>query len=110
MFPHLMRHLRIHRAGRGRARTRSDRVRGDKAYSSRAIRGHPRGRGITAASLNPPIRPGIANAAVPSAGVHPPSTWWTTAVERHFTLLEQWRGPATRYDCEDDRVPSGARV
>ncbi|WP_370444741.1 transposase [Amycolatopsis sp. CA-128772] len=42
MFPHLMRHLRIRRAGRGRARTRPHRVRGDKAYSSRTIRGHHR--------------------------------------------------------------------
>ncbi|MBT2522545.1 transposase [Arthrobacter sp. ISL-28] len=39
MFTHLMDHLKIKRAGPGRPRTRPDRVRGDKAYSSRAIRG-----------------------------------------------------------------------
>ncbi|WP_208630639.1 transposase, partial [Amycolatopsis kentuckyensis] len=53
MFPHLMRHLCIRRAGRGRARTRPDRVRGDKAYSSRAIRGHLHDRGITAVIPEP---------------------------------------------------------
>ncbi|WP_410635698.1 transposase [Amycolatopsis sp. cmx-4-83] len=53
MFPHLMRHLRIRRAGRGRARTRPDRVCGDKACFSRAIRGHLRDRGITAVIPEP---------------------------------------------------------
>ena len=53
MFPHLMRHLPVARRGRGRARTRPDRVRGDKAYSSRAIRGHVRDRGITAVIPEP---------------------------------------------------------
>jgi hypothetical protein len=38
------------RVGRdtGRPRTKPDAVRGDKAYSSRAIRGHPRARRIKA--------------------------------------------------------------
>lgn len=53
MFPHLMRHLRVRRPGRGQARTRPDRVRGDKAYSSRAIRGHLRTRGIVAVIPEP---------------------------------------------------------
>ncbi|QRP42982.1 transposase [Amycolatopsis sp. FDAARGOS 1241] len=56
MFPHLMRHLRIRRAGRGRARSGShpaDWVRGDKAYSSRAIRRHLRARSITAVIPEP---------------------------------------------------------
>ncbi|WP_254896823.1 transposase [Amycolatopsis sp. Hca4] len=48
MFPHLMRHLQVRRAGRGRPRTRPDRVRGDKPYSSMAIRAHLRDRGIVA--------------------------------------------------------------
>ena len=38
MFTHLMNELKIKRPGPGRPRTRPDRVRGDKAYSSRAIR------------------------------------------------------------------------
>jgi hypothetical protein len=51
--PQLMRHLCVARVGRGRARTRPDRIRGDKAYSSRAIRGHLRARGITAVIPEP---------------------------------------------------------
>jgi hypothetical protein len=38
MFPHLMAHLSIARPGMGRPRTRPERVRADKAYSSRAVR------------------------------------------------------------------------
>lgn len=43
------------RVGRdiGRPRTRPDAVRGDKAYSSRAIRGHLRDRGITSVIPEP---------------------------------------------------------
>src|SRR6476619_3589167 len=37
----------------GRPRTRPDRLRGDKAYSSRAIRAHLRERGITAVIPEP---------------------------------------------------------
>jgi hypothetical protein len=48
MFTHLMAQLKINRAGPGRPRTRPDRVRGDKAYSSRAIRTPLRDRGIVA--------------------------------------------------------------
>ena len=47
VFDHLMAHLRVKRPGSGRARTRPDRVRADKAYSSRAIRTELRRRGIT---------------------------------------------------------------
>ncbi len=36
MFEPLMAHLQVPRQGGGRARTRPDRVRADKAYSSRA--------------------------------------------------------------------------
>ncbi len=44
MFLPLMTHLRVARTV-GRPRTRPDAVRGDKAYSSRAIRRHLRSRG-----------------------------------------------------------------
>lgn len=47
MFLPLLAHLRVARDV-GRPRTRPDAVRGDKAYSSRAIRGHLRARGIRA--------------------------------------------------------------
>lgn len=53
MFPIPMGHLRVARRGPGRPRTRPDRVRGDKAYSSRAIRRHLRERGIVAVIPEP---------------------------------------------------------
>ena len=53
MFTHLMDQLKIARCGPGRPRTRPDRVRGDKAYSSRAIRTHLRDRGIIAVIPQP---------------------------------------------------------
>lgn len=53
MFPVLMGHLRVARRGPGRPRSRPDRVRGDKAYSSRAIRTHLRQRGIIAVIPEP---------------------------------------------------------
>ena len=56
VFDHLMAHLRVKRPGSGRARTRPDRVRADKAYSSRAIRTELRRRGITTVIPNRQIR------------------------------------------------------
>lgn len=102
MFPHLMRHLRIPRTGRGRARTRPDRVRGDKAYSSRAIRGHLRGRGITAVIPEPADQAGHRKRRG-SRGGRPPAFdpvdyRGRNVAERRFNLLKQWRGLATRYD------------
>lgn len=102
MFPHLMRHLRIRRAGRGRARTRPGRVRGDKAYSSRAIRGHLRDRGITAVIPEPADQAGHRKRRG-SRGGRPPAFdaidyRGRNVVERGFNLLKQWRGLATRYD------------
>ena len=53
MFTHLMDQLKVNRAGPGRPRTRPDRVRGDKAYSSKAIRSHLHDRGIVAVIPQP---------------------------------------------------------
>ncbi|WP_370542184.1 hypothetical protein [Amycolatopsis sp. FDAARGOS 1241] len=53
MFPQLTRDLRIHLAGRGRAHMRPERLRGDKAYCSRAIHGQLRGRGFLAVLPEP---------------------------------------------------------
>jgi transposase len=102
MFPHLMRHLRIVRVGRGRARTRPDRVRADKAYSSRAIRGHLRDRRIGAVIPEPADQVGH-RARRGSRGGRPPAFdagdyRGRNVVERGFNLLKQWRGLATRYD------------
>lgn len=52
MFLPLMSLLRVARYT-GRPRTRPDAVRGDKAYSSRAIRTHLRSRGIKAVIPEP---------------------------------------------------------
>jgi len=102
MFPHLMRQLRVCRAGRGRARTRPDRVRGDKAYSSRAIRGLLRARGIVAVIPEPDDQIGHRKRRG-SRGGRPPAFdpvdyRGRNVVERRFNLLKQWRGLATRYD------------
>nr|WP_243869405.1 transposase [Amycolatopsis granulosa] len=53
IFEPLMAHLRVPRRGGGRARTRPDRLRADKAYSSRAIRSHLRRRKIRAVIPEP---------------------------------------------------------
>ncbi len=97
-----MRHLRVARAGRGRARTRPDRVRGDKAHSSKAIRGHLRARGIVAVIAEPADQAGHRTRRG-SRGGRPPAFdpvdyRGRNVVERRFNLLKQWRGLATRYD------------
>ncbi|WP_425432321.1 transposase [Haloechinothrix alba] len=77
----LLRQLRVDRR-MGRPRTRTDAVRADKAYSSRAIRAHLRSRGITAVFPNPTIRNSTARTAVHAAaglsGSTPPNTGTAT--------------------------------
>jgi transposase len=102
MFTHLMRHLRVPRLGCGQARTRPDRVRGDKAYSSRAIRQHLRTRGIIAVIPQPADQVGHRKRRG-SRGGRPPNFdpvdyCGRNVVERSFNHLKQWRGLATRYD------------
>lgn len=86
----------------GRPRTRPDRLRGDKACSSRAIRQHLRDRGIQAVIPQPAdqighrIRRG-------SRGGRPISYDRNdyrnrNVIERRFAILKRWRGIATRYD------------
>lgn len=102
MFLHLMSHLRIDRVGPGRPRTRPDRVRGDKAYSSRAIRRHLRERGIVAVIPEPSDQQGHRKRRG-SRGGRPPAFdradyRGRNVVERGFCDVKQWRGLATRYD------------
>lgn len=102
MFPHLMTHLSIARPGPGRARTRPNRVRGDKAYSSRAIRAHLRRRNIVAVIPEPADQQGHRKRRG-SRGGRPPAFDATdyrnrNVVERGFCTVKQWRGLATRYD------------
>ena len=72
MFPLLMSQLRVERVGPGRARTRPNRLRADKAYSSSAIRGHLRAHGITAVIPEPSDQIGHRKRRG-SAGGRPPS-------------------------------------
>jgi len=102
MFPILMNHLCVARPGQGRPRTRPDRVRGDKAYSSRAIRHHLRSCGIIAVIPEPSDQQGHRRRRG-SKGGRPigydiEDHKGRNVVERSFNLGKQWRGLATRYD------------
>ncbi|BBZ55476.1 hypothetical protein MPHO_24680 [Mycolicibacterium phocaicum] len=102
VFEHLLAHLKVSRRSGGRARTRPDRVRGDKAYSSRATRTLLRQRRIRAAIPEPSDQ--IANRKRRgSQGGRPPAFdaldyKGRNVVERNFNVVKQWRGLATRYD------------
>jgi putative transposase len=102
MFEMLMAHLRVERRGPGRARTRPDGVRGDKAYSSRAIRAHLRRRGILAVIPEPDDQKRHRQRRG-SRGGRPPrfdaeNYKGRNVIERGFCDTKQWRGLATRYD------------
>ncbi|ANY05563.1 transposase (plasmid) [Pseudonocardia sp. HH130630-07] len=102
MFPHLMAHLSIARPGPGRPRTRPERVRADKAYSSRAIRRHLRERRIIAVIPEPSDQQGHRKRRG-SRGGRPPAFDPVdyrnrNVVECGFCHVKQWRGLATRYD------------
>lgn len=97
----LLQQLRITRAT-GRPRTTPDSVRGDKAYSSRAIRQHLRDRGIKAVIPQPSDQIGH-RLRRGSKGGRPISYDRDdyrnrNVIERRFASLKQWRGIATRYD------------
>jgi transposase len=101
MFLPLMAHLRVPSPA-GRPRTRPDRVRADKAYSSRAIRNHLRERGIQAVIAEPDDQKGHRKRRG-SRGGRPPAFdpvdyRSRNVVERGFCSLKHWRGLATRYD------------
>ena len=102
LFGYLMHHLRVPRPGGGRPRTRPDRVRGDKAYSSRSIRAHLRNRGIIAVIPEPEDQTRHRKRRG-SRGGRPPAFdaqdyRGRNVIERRFNLVKQWRGLATRYD------------
>ena len=101
MFVPLMQHLRVGRPV-GRPRTRPDAVRGDKAYSSRAIRAHLRSRGIAAVIPEPDDQKGH-RLRRGSRGGRPVDSdtdayRGRNVVERRYCYRKQWRGLATRYD------------
>jgi transposase len=102
VFEHLLAHLRVPRLGRGRPRTRPDRLRGDKAYSSRGIRAHLRRRGIAAVIPEPSDQIAHRQRRGPRGG-RPPAFdagdyKARNVIGRGFNTVKQWRGLATRYD------------
>ncbi len=102
MFPHLLDHLRVARIGPGCPRTRPERLRADKAYSSRGNRALLRTRGIVAVIPEPADQ--IAHRKRRGVrGGRPPAFdrgdyRGRNVVERGFCETKQWRGLATRYD------------
>ncbi|MGA7055124.1 MAG: transposase [Mycobacterium sp.] len=96
------RQLCVQRPGQSQPRTRPDRLRADKAYSSRAIRTELRRRGITAVIPQPSDQ--IAHRKRRgSRGGRPPAIdaadyKGRNIIERGFNTVQQWRGLATRYD------------
>lgn len=77
-------------------------MRGDKAYSSRAIRAHLRDRGIRAVIPQPRDQQAHRKRRG-SRGGRPPGFdavdyKGRNVVERRFCHVKQWRGLATRYD------------
>ncbi|WP_428956295.1 IS5 family transposase [Streptomyces sp. cg35] len=97
--------LRVPRRGPGRPRRRPDRVRGDKAYSSRDNRAHLRRRGIRATIAEPDDqRANRHNRG--RAGGRPLAFDKTqyrrrNAVERCVSKWKQFRSVASRYDKRD---------
>jgi transposase len=108
-FTAVMDNVRVLRSRRGRPRTRSGRVMADKAYSARRIRTSLRGRGITA-TIPDPANQIAGRLGRASLGGRPPAFdreayKRRNAVERAFNKLRDTRAVATRYDCDDERVP-----
>lgn len=101
-FEAVMAGIRIPRSGLGRPRTRPAVVLADRAYSSRAIRGHLRRRGIRAVIPQPVdqighrLRRGRAGGRPPGFNVEAYKE--RNTVDRCIARLKQWRGLAMRTD------------
>ena len=95
-----MARIRVPRTWPGRPRTRPEAVLADRAYSSRAIRGHLRRRGIRAVIPQPAdqiphrLRRGRAGGRPP--GFDAEAYKERNTVERCINRFKQWRGLAMR--------------
>ncbi|MFG2369699.1 IS5 family transposase [Streptomyces mirabilis] len=101
-FEAVMERIRVPRSGLGRPSTRPEAVLADRAYSSRAIRGYLRRRGIRAVIPQPAdqvghrLRRGRAGGRPP--GFDAEAYTQRNTVERCINRLKQWRGLAMRTD------------
>ncbi|MFC9407303.1 IS5 family transposase [[Kitasatospora] papulosa] len=99
-FETVMARIQVPRTRIGRPRTRPPMVLADRAYSSRAIRSHPRRRQIRAVIPQPAdqighrLRRGRRGGRPPGFDAYKQRN----TVERCVNRLKQWRGPATRTD------------
>jgi transposase len=98
----LLAELQVDRLSAGRPRTTPEALRGDKAYSSKAIRAMLRRRGITAVIPEPDdqkrnrTRRGSRGGRPVALDVADYKN--RNVVERGFNQIKQWRALATRYD------------